>query len=334
MYGTEARDCSAPNSLQTYFRDINEVSLLSDTEERELAEAIARGDSQARSQMIQANLRLVVRIAKDYLGRGMMLEDLIGEGNLGLIRAVKDYQLSFGTRFSTYASYWIKQKIREAVINTSKTIRLPSHMFGNLNRWRQTERTLAREYGRSPTFDEVADCLGLSETQRDLIAKAKRANQLKLESSVSADDGAWSPEESPDPSEAADAALDREEQRAELLKRMRQLDDRERQVLTLRFGLTGGDPMTLKEIGLRLGITREWVRKIELRAVNRLSQDTGASGQGPTGVRTRQQRRSQPSIRRRGVTGVHPSPSSAPELVASQSDPASSGRLPLERRAS
>ncbi len=334
MYGTEVMDCAAPNPLQTYFREINEVDLLSATEERDLAEAIARGDSQARSQMIQANLRLVVRIAKDYLGRGMMLEDLIGEGNLGLIRAAKDYQLSFGTRFSTYASYWIKQKIREALINTSKTIRLPSHMFGNLNRWRQTERALAREYGRSPTFDEVADAMGLSETQRDLLAKARRANQLKLESSISDDEGSWSPEESLDPSESPDAALEREEQRAEILARIRELEDRERQVLTLRFGLAGEAPMTLKEIGRRLGVTREWVRKIELRAVSRLAQDSGPSAPRPTGVRTRKQKPPHPASRRRVATGVHPSPISAAELTACQPDPTSSSRLPLERRAS
>src|SRR5689334_5271355 len=184
MTGTKAKECGVSNYLQTYFRDINDVSLLSAAEERDLAEVIARGDSEARSRMIQANLRLVVRIARDYLGRGMMLEDLIGEGNLGLIRAAEDFDPRFGTRFSTYASYWIKQAIRHALINTTTTIRLPAHMVGLMTRWRRAERSLCRELRRAPTFEEVADLLGLSETQKTLVARAQRARQLKLESGL------------------------------------------------------------------------------------------------------------------------------------------------------
>ena len=152
MNGNEARECHVPNPLQTYFRDINQNGLLSAAEERVLADAIARGDRDARSRMIQANLRLVVKIAREYLGRGMVLDDLIGEGNLGLIRAAEDYDPRFGTRFSTYASYWIKQAIRHALINTTATIRLPAHMVGLLTRWRRAERTLSRERGCIPTL--------------------------------------------------------------------------------------------------------------------------------------------------------------------------------------
>ena len=140
MNGSEARECHVSNPLQTYFRDINQSGLLSAVEERVLADAIARGDRDARSRMIQANLRLVVKIAREYLGRGMVLDDLIGEGNVGLIRAAEDYDPRFGTRFSTYASYWIKQAIRHALINTTATIRLPAHMIGLLTRWRRAER--------------------------------------------------------------------------------------------------------------------------------------------------------------------------------------------------
>jgi RNA polymerase primary sigma factor len=261
MYGTEAKECGTPNHIQTYFRDLNDVALLSAAEERELAEAIARGDSEARRRMIQANLRLVVRIAKDYLGRGMVLEDLIGEGNLGLIRAAEEYDPKFGTRFSTYASYWIKQAIRHALINTTSTIRLPAHMFGLLNRWRRTERAMCRNLGRTPTFDEVAEAMGLTETQRGLVAKARRASQLKLESSLGDDDGSWSSDETMDPSDAPEAALEQEEERSEILRRLSRLDERE-------------VPLTLKEIGRRLGVTREWVRKIELRAVSRLERES------------------------------------------------------------
>ena len=134
--------------------------------------------------MIEANLRLVVKIARDYVGRGIALDDLIGEGNLGLIRATKEYDPRFGTRFSTYASYWIKQAIRHALINTTATIRLPAHMVGLLTRWRRTERALCRELRRAPSFEEVATSLGLTETQKTLVARAHQARQLKLESGL------------------------------------------------------------------------------------------------------------------------------------------------------
>ena len=164
MSDTRTKNSEVPNSLQTYLREIKDESLLTAAEECTLAEAIARGDLDARTRMIQANLRLVVKIALDYVGRGMVLEDLIGEGNLGLIRAAEEFEPRFGTRFSTYASYWIKQSIRHALINTTSTIRLPAHMVGLLTKWRRAERTLYREWGRVPSFDEL--CL-VSRTERD-----------------------------------------------------------------------------------------------------------------------------------------------------------------------
>ena len=148
--------------------------MLTAAEECELAEAIARGDRDARTRMIEANLRLVVKIARDYVGRGIALDDLIGEGNLGLIRAAEEFDPRFGTRFSTYASYWIKQAIRHALINTTSTIRLPAHMVGLLTKWRRAERSLCRELRRTPTFEEIAASLGLSETQKTLVAQAHR----------------------------------------------------------------------------------------------------------------------------------------------------------------
>ena len=157
MNGNRVNNASAANSLQVYLKEIREESLLSAVEECELADAIARGDKDARTRMIQANLRLVVKIARDYVGRGMALDDLIGEGNLGLIRATEEFEPCYGTRFSTYASYWIKQSIRHALINTSTTIRLPAHMIGLLTKWRRAERVLCRQLGRGPSFNEVAD---------------------------------------------------------------------------------------------------------------------------------------------------------------------------------
>src|SRR4051812_15360934 len=152
MYCTRAKECGVPHHLQGYYRDISQVCLLSAEEERELAEAISRGDRDARSRLIQANLRLVVKIARDYVGRGMGLEDLIGEGNLGLIRAAEEYDPRFGTRFSTYASYWIKQAIRHALTNTTATIRLPAHMVTLLSKWRRAERRAPPQGKPPPTF--------------------------------------------------------------------------------------------------------------------------------------------------------------------------------------
>src|SRR5205085_895865 len=192
---------------QLYLREIKDDALLTAAEECALAAAIADGDPEARARMIRANLRLVVKIARDFVGRGIVFDDLIGEGNLGLIRAAEEFDPRFGTRFSTYASYWIKQAIRHALINTTSTIRLPAHMVGLLTKWRRAEGTLCREEGRVPTFDEIASYLRLSETQKSLVAKARQARQLKLESGITADVGRWSPDESIDRHEAADSLL-------------------------------------------------------------------------------------------------------------------------------
>src|SRR3954469_5006615 len=179
LHAKERTDCT---TLNLYLSAIKDDPLLSAGEERELAEAIARGDRDARALMIQANLRLVVKIARDYLGRGLVLDALFGEGILGLIRAAEEFDPRFGTRFSTYASYWIKQAIRHALINTAATIRLPAHMVNLLTKWRRAERALTRELGCTPTTDQVAVALGLTDTQRILVEKARRARQLRLES--------------------------------------------------------------------------------------------------------------------------------------------------------
>ena len=168
--------------------------------------------------MIQANLRLVVKIARDYVGRGHVLDDLIGEGNLGLIRAAEEFDPSFGTRFSTYASYWIKQAIRHALINTTATIRLPAHMVGLLTKWRRAERALTRELGYAPTFDQVAVALGLTESQKVLVEQGPAGRQLRLESGGGEDGGLWSPDEATDGREAPDAALEAADERRDLLR--------------------------------------------------------------------------------------------------------------------
>ena len=249
--------------------------------------------------MVQANLPLVAKIAHDFLGRGLQLEDLIGEGNLGLIRAAEDFEPKFGTRFSTYASYWIKQSIRQALINTTSTIRLPSHMVGLLTRWRRTERALACAAGGTPDFQEVASVLGLSAVQKELVSKARQAQScgqntsevIKVDRTAPAADKGV---QSDDP-----AFVDGEEWLI-LSQRLERLDDRERTILNLRYGLDGTEPLTLKEIGRRLGITREWVRKIEIRALRKLrDEETNKTAGSPVRSRcTAQRRRRSPSSTR------------------------------------
>src|SRR5271170_6616994 len=160
--------------LETYLREINETSLLSARDEQELAGEIGRGNIQARDRMVRANLRLVVNIARGYTGKGLALQDLIEEGNLGLLRAVEGFDPAVGTRFSTYASYWIKQSIKRALINTAKTIRIPAYMVELLSKWRRATTRLSEELGRTPTPEEIARVLGLPRKKLPIIKKAIR----------------------------------------------------------------------------------------------------------------------------------------------------------------
>jgi RNA polymerase primary sigma factor len=280
MNCNRVKNASAANSLQVYLKEIREESLLSAVEECELADAIARGDKDARTRMIQANLRLVVKIARDYVGRGMALDDLIGEGNLGLIRATEEFEPRFGTRFSTYASYWIKQSIRHALINTSTTIRLPAHMIGLLTKWRRAERVLCRQLGRAASFNEVAESLGLSDSQKMLVAKAHQARQLKLENNITAPAQRGLSWAAVGHYTSTDTTLEASDEWRILLDRLGCLEPRERTILILRYGLEGESALTLKEIGRRLGVTREWVRKIEIRAVRKLHNEYAADMSG------------------------------------------------------
>ena len=270
-------------ALDLYLNQIRDDDLLTAAEESALARAIANGDRDASSRMIRANLRLVVRIARDYVGRGLSIEDLIGEGNLGLIRATEEFDPGFGTRFSTYASYWIKQAIRHALTNTTATIRLPAHMVTLLSKWRKAERALNRELGQPATFDQIATELNLTDAQRTLVDRARRASSLRPDGGD--DNHDWSTDSTGDDRFAPDQAMEADDERRQLRNLLDQLEPRERTILTLRFGLDGDEPMTLKEVGLRLGVTREWVRKIEVRAVRKL--DTTAVDPTPTPPRKR-----------------------------------------------
>ena len=257
--------------LETYLREINETSLLSADEEKRLARAIAAGDALARDHMVRANLRLVVNIARGYANRGLPLPDLIEEGNLGLLRAVEGFDPNVGTRFSTYASYWIKQSIKRALINSGKTIRIPAYMVELLSKWRRATLRLSDVLGRTPTPEEIARLLGLARKKLPIIKKAIHVHSATPHTEQ--EDGGWSLGELLHDDGArcpADVLLDADTLK-HVMERIDRLDDRAARIIRLRFGLGGGEPMTLKEIGAELGLTRERVRQIEAETLANLA---------------------------------------------------------------
>lgn len=262
---------SLQTPLETYLREINETSLLSARDEQELAIRIGEGDTAARDRMVRANLRLVVNIARGYTGKGLGLQDLIEEGNLGLLRAVEGFDPAIGTRFSTYASYWIKQSIKRALINTGKTIRIPAYMVELLSKWRRASARLSEELGRTPTPEEVARILGLAKKKLPIIKKAIRIyNATPQTDQVEA---GWTLGEMvPDERlRAPDETLVEHDNLTHVMKMLHTMDPREATVLRLRFGLDDNEPRTLKEIGESLGLTRERVRQIETEALGKLA---------------------------------------------------------------
>jgi RNA polymerase primary sigma factor len=241
-------------------------------EEKLLALRIEEGDSEARDHMVRANLRLVVNIARSYTGKGLGLQDLIAEGNLGLLRAVEGFDPSMNTRFSTYASYWIKQSIKRAVINTGKTIRIPAYMNELLVKWRRATAKLQDELGRTPTQEEIAASLKLPKKKLAIIRKAIRIYNATPQTDD--DDGGRSIDETlmDECSQTPESNIVKQDDLHQVMGLLDQMDQREAAVLRLRFGLDGEDPKTLKEIGDRLGLTRERVRQIENEALGKLSE--------------------------------------------------------------
>jgi RNA polymerase primary sigma factor len=238
-------------------------------EERDLAARIAAGDRAARNRLVQANLGLVVSIARRFLDRGLDLEDLVGEGNLGLIRAAEEFDPRFGTRFSTYAVCWIKQAIRHALMHTATTIRVPERMVSLLIKWRRAEGALGNQLGRAPAFDETASYLGLTPDQKFRLAKALEAGRLRPGSRDDDRGVAELSERVMDQHGPAEERCQAEEERAVAWRLIGRLGDRERVIMTLRYGLEG-ESLTLEEIGRRLGVTRERVRQIETHALRKL----------------------------------------------------------------
>ncbi|MFG0332851.1 MAG: RNA polymerase sigma factor RpoD/SigA [Maioricimonas sp. JB049] len=259
------------NPLETYLREINETALLTADEEKELSYRIRKGDQSARDRMVRANLRLVVNIARGYAGKGLPLQDLIEEGNLGLLRAVEGFDPDMNTRFSTYASYWIKQSIKRALINSAKTIRIPAYMVELLSKWRRATARLQDEFGRTPTAEEVARELELPPKKLKIVKKAIQLYNSTPQSDP--DDNSWSLGEliADDRSKGPEDELVEDDNLKHVYRMLDEMDPREAVILKMRFGLDDGEPRTLKEIGEALGLTRERVRQIESDALSKLN---------------------------------------------------------------
>lgn len=278
-----SRAISAERCLETYLQEINEVPLLTAEEERELGTRIQQGDHAAREHLIRANLRLVVSVAKIYSDRGLILQDLIAEGNVGLMKAAEKFNPEAGCRFSTYGTWWIKQSIRRALTNTVKSVRVPSYMNELIAKWRVVSRELAYMLGRQPTVEEVAEELGIPRNNWPLLKRTIIVSGMGPQVSLDV------LSQNQDTVQDVNTKTPEEElSTSDLLRKMSELldgiDEREATILRLRYGLgQDAEPMTLKEIGKVVGLTRERVRQIEQEALRKLYGVMSGDGDDSTG---------------------------------------------------
>ncbi len=261
---------SIDDPVRMYLKEIGKVPLLTAEEEIDIAQRMEQGDEEAKQKLTEANLRLVVSIAKRYVGRGMLFLDLIQEGNLGLIKAVDKFDYRKGYKFSTYATWWIRQAITRAIADQARTIRIPVHMVETINKLIRVSRQLLQEYGREPTPDEIAKVMNISESKvREIIKIAQEPVSLETPIGEEEDShlGDFIPDDdAPAPAEAASFTLMKEQ----LLDVLDTLTPREEKVLRLRFGLDDGHQRTLEEVGREFKVTRERIRQIEAKALRKL----------------------------------------------------------------
>lgn len=256
--------------FQQYLRDIAQFPLLTREEEVVLAKKISKGDQKARAHMVRSNLRLVVKIARDYSNYGLPLLDLISEGNIGLMKAVERFDPAKGGKLSTYAAWWIKQSIKRALANQGKTIRLPVHLVDKISKIRRVSTQMTEELGREPTDDELAEEIGLAVAKVTAL-KAAAVRPTSLDAPIGEDDSTEFGEivgdmEAQDPFEM----LRDKDLRDEVGDLLELLDDRERRIINSRFGLDGSKPKTLEEVGEKFGVTRERIRQLQNIALGKL----------------------------------------------------------------
>lgn len=266
----QTEEYATGDPVRMYLREIGKVPLLTPEEEQELAKRIAAGDQEAAKKMTEANLRLVVSIAKRYVGRGMQLLDLIQEGNLGLLKAVEKYDFTKGFKFSTYATWWVRQAITRALADQARTIRIPVHMVETMNKLTQCSRKLQQELGREPTVEELSKAMRMTPERINEI-RQMCMEPVSLESPVGEEDDSHLGDfiEDNTGSQPADA-VSQAMLRQQLMEILDTLSEREAKVLRLRYGLDDGRPRTLEEVGKEFNVTRERVRQIEAKALRKI----------------------------------------------------------------
>ena len=266
-------DAFADDSVRLYLREIGKIPLLTPEEEADLAQRIVKGDRKAKNKMVESNMRLVVSIAKRYGGRGLDFLDLIQEGNTGLLRAVEKFDPEKGFKFSTYATWWVRQAITRAIADQARTIRIPVHMVETINKVLRTTRKLTAELNREPTNEEIAEALDMEPEKIDYVMRIKQ-DIASLDASVGRDGddedsvlGDFVEDEERDSPEESAANQILKEQLSEIIAT---LTDREQKIIRLRFGIGGGRPHTLEEVGAEFDVTRERIRQIEAKALSKL----------------------------------------------------------------